>query len=449
QHEVLAFDEGYTGHDYRDYVQSAQDHNLVLVNGQGPGVPLSEWTDMDNTVFIENYFDAPSLDYAELAAWWQETHITRKLLFPDHRYLLMIDEVRGAAVNDYQYQLHGHGLLGASADSPEGAFVLDAADQSCLISRNGVHLKAKVLARGGASAYTSEVDTAYNGLYLREHSKLLVHKNEVEATEFVALLFPYTDEEGMPYMETLPVGAEQTALKWNSGTENHFALVQAKPEWTTMAENITELAMPIQTNGSINFWAFTSAGQWRSLFLGNGDSLNMGETLSLVASQKMNIALERMDGGLFAGYVQQPGSLTIALDSTLIVRSGAINDVEYSADGRSMTLHFEAPTHFQLEYGTVITTATALPESELPQIKLSPNPCTNWIDVESTLPGGQQAIGLELWDSKGRLLLQQKVEMGAGTEAVRLDVSAYPAGSYLLQLQEATRSWSRKIIVKK
>jgi len=106
--ELLAMDCGYIGWDYRDSVRFAENHSLILVDGDGPpaaGASTSEGTD----AFIENFFDTDEFDYAEVSTNYQETDFRRCVAFIDNSYFVITDFVDGLENHTYDWLLHGNG----------------------------------------------------------------------------------------------------------------------------------------------------------------------------------------------------------------------------------------------------------------------------------------------------------------------------------------------------
>ncbi len=85
------------------------------------------------------------------------------------------------------------------------------------------------------------------------------------------------------------------------------------------------------------------------------------------------------------------------------------------------------------------------------QLKVSPNPASDVVNVALELPEGGEVQGqaqVQVLDMSGRLVLQQEVQQNLNHLRASLDVSALPAGTYYLHLRDAKR-WlaGNKVIV--
>lgn len=90
------------------------------------------------------------------------------------------------------------------------------------------------------------------------------------------------------------------------------------------------------------------------------------------------------------------------------------------------------------------TIYTSVREQEEISLKVFPNPATENLEVE--VPAGEYLSTAQLFAPDGKKILEQPVNAESGK--LTIDVSALPAGLYLLQITGQDRSHSRKIIVR-
>ncbi|MDQ6698546.1 MAG: heparinase II/III family protein, partial [Actinomycetota bacterium] len=138
--ERLALDPGYLDFTRRAMVNKPSDHNLVLVDGQGPIDYLSAsfaWATnpfgpapVDGQAKITNTADTDFIDAATVTSRYgqpaaRSASVARRFLFVDNTYLFVADTVAGASAppSTYTWLLHGNGggtSGGTYAGTPTG-----------------------------------------------------------------------------------------------------------------------------------------------------------------------------------------------------------------------------------------------------------------------------------------------------------------------------------------
>ena len=429
--EILALDEGYTAAGFRDYVMNASDHNLILVNGEGPNPPFGEWIDLNNYVIIERFFDTNHLDYGELDYAWHGAGFTRKVMFHDNRYFVMADFIQSNQMNNYQYQFHGNGLEGGNSMLPEGAFELDMEELGCLVSRNEVHLRTKVIGRGNDQIYSVDTDSIIGGNSKKCHSRMLVHQDNKTNTEYLSVFYPYTNSEILPEIEQIIIDEQTTAFKLNFTNEKHLMFIQPENKWVHISAE-TGIGSEISANGQMNFIALHADQTFKRAFLEEGDSLFIDEKPYLLAGHKLDIAVEYFGEGIFKGYISDSGTVQLYADSSLIVLSGAIDLITYDPVQQLNTLYFSNATNFELEYGEHPTVASeSLSVNAQSGLLTFPNPTPGKVIVSANTHEFKNG-NLFVFDTKGRLLKTQPANQG-NASSLELDISEFPNGIYILK----------------
>jgi len=108
--EYLAMDPGYYKPNSLDNSVTAHawNHNLTLIDNQGPpdkGL-LTDFNDTD--CFLENIYDGNIFDYAEARTRYQETDIVRSALFVRNRYVVVSDFLDASSSHEYSFRVHGY-----------------------------------------------------------------------------------------------------------------------------------------------------------------------------------------------------------------------------------------------------------------------------------------------------------------------------------------------------
>ncbi|MEM6967441.1 MAG: heparinase II/III family protein, partial [Bacteroidota bacterium] len=370
--EDLALDPGYSGSTFRADVQKSTDHNLILVNGKGPGTPTSEWIDPSNTTYIENYFDMPSLDYGELRSGWEGADITRKSLFVSDQYFILTDVVRANAQNDYTYQLHGYGLESADASSNSGAFQSDFANFKGTYSRNSSSLLAHVTSRG-LTTYSAELDSLSLGSNgYQEYSKMLVHEDNSANTEFLSILYPYKNS-AVPTISTVLMDGTVNAQAVYTPNSSDIIFIQPNENLVEIPSSNFNFPHDLKGDGNINFVSFDLDDQFQKLFIENGTQLWIGDDELVRADQSLDLVLEKNDLGEIFGYVSESATIEVFSEKSLVFEYGEISNIEYDSTNQLSIITFDAPSYFKLIEGEIVVSTQTLESDEF-SVKVFPNP---------------------------------------------------------------------------
>ena len=116
--ERLALDPGYLTFSTHGLVNKPEDHNMVLVDGQGPpGYLVASFNWLANPLgrppaegqsTLHDTLDGAGFDATSVATWYRDTEIGRRFLMADDRYLVVGDRVRGSG-SSLSWMQHGNG----------------------------------------------------------------------------------------------------------------------------------------------------------------------------------------------------------------------------------------------------------------------------------------------------------------------------------------------------
>lgn len=112
---------------------------------------------------------------------------------------------------------------------------------------------------------------------------------------------------------------------------------------------------------------------------------------------------------------------------------------------RFVTDHWSEGDGFELEYWTVLPTVINQ-ESGLSDIKVYPNPASNFLNVELT--SDFQNINMNVIDMSGKVLYRDIISHNGGTQIYKVPVSNLASGIYFLQMNTPTGKVIRKFIVR-
>lgn len=432
--ELLAVDPGYPGYDQAQFVNQAYNHNLVLVNDQGPLPPVGEAVSMaTNTCYIEHTFSVPFLDYGEVATSWFDADITRKVSFPDHRYFLIADHLSSPAPANYTFQLQGNGLTGGTTGSPEGAFIPNFANHEGTWSRDSTSLLVHVTASGGADLYTTSLDSLATGSgQFRPYTKMLVRKEQVPATSFLSALIPYTIA---PLdVVTLDAGDEVAALRIDDGTQTDLGFAQQEPSLITIPASVSGLSLPVTGNGTFHLIQMTGNGtEVKQTLITEGDSLGVGSQTYITSDASKTIAVS-YDISPYSvdvkGFVSETGwaGIYIPIAIEFHFHSGAIDNDYVDFEKSLWYFHATEATNFW------ITLGLGTEETVVDRWSLRVSPITNdlyQLEVNSRIPFSGM---LGIYSVSGSLVENRLVQGKTGLNHFVVDLSEHASGLYLISM---------------
>lgn len=346
--KLMAIDPGYASSTLSDLTNTASNHSLILVNGSGPLPPDGENVSTEtNTAYIENYFDCRGLDYGEVRTDYAETEVVRKNLFVRNSYFVLTDFIASPAWNIYTFQLHGNGLLGASPGSLNGSFVPDFSQCKGTYQRESVSLTAQILALNGVQEYSCELDSmAISSSVFRRYSRMLATTNPVDNTVFLTILFPYTSDS--PQIQPVFPGQAAVAARINAGNNKDIVFATMSGSPVTLAADSTGMNKAIRGDAKINFYSETDAGDFSGAFIQYGDSIRAGSQVIIQAGQRLDVAYEKVDEYLYAGYISGSSTVKLYSPEPLQALEGPIASVTYNASCKLATVIFSGKGNFLL-----------------------------------------------------------------------------------------------------
>lgn len=302
--EMLALDAGYIDFTNHAKVNRGANHNVVLVDGQGPPLftALGQAIGGGNDAFIEEAFISGNGDYAEVRAAYEDVDMRRRVFFVGKEYFLVSDQMSATEEHDYEWRLHGNG-----GGTSGGAYLRDGS--LARWTRDGGELIAYLPARAGR--VFAEVDTVHSFAAGQEltHTALRVQQRG-SGGHFLAALFPRATDAELPAFSTLPAEGGE-ALRVDIGTRADIA-------WTK--ENGAE-AIVLASYTSDGAFGWVSALDAAALALDSGARIFVAQDASFLsaaaasgemvrwfsADQKIDLSLQANTEQI-AGYVRGPGT---------------------------------------------------------------------------------------------------------------------------------------------
>ena len=222
--EYLLLDTGYPGYMDRFLTANPVDHNLVLVDGEGP--PQGLLLDPGVDAFLGQGFDHGDLAGVTVETAYRGVHVQREIRMLDRRFLVVATGLDAQGPHLYTHLLHGN--AGGDTGQP-----FELREGGASWTRPGASLVARVLStRDEPDQLASEnehVTMGVQGLHAVLESRV-----ESEDLAFLALLLPIAHREPEPRVEVfVPGPARVAALLFDpqarEGDAPSWILVAAEP----------------------------------------------------------------------------------------------------------------------------------------------------------------------------------------------------------------------------
>lgn len=352
--EYLGLDAGYVSWNHRTYVNKAKNHNLILVDGQGPPSPTSSAAG-DVDAYLTSFHDLGNLQYCEVSANYQNADIVRSVLFVDKEYFIIRDRLESSNNRTYNWRLHGNG-----GETSGGNF--EQTNFRTLWSRDDAKLFSAVRSTESLT-YSAPVDThsfAWEQVLTHNTQDVQAYGDDVD---FLTLLQPLEVGASEPPMEDIafPEGA---AFKIDSS----LSITCTNGNNYTLEESVTGLPT-VASNAGILFCDF-SGGVPSKFFLKDGNTLTFDGVEYFFSDEEIIFSLVR-EGIEWEGYI---GSL---VETEISLYIGTPNAPEITFNGDPLTVSYinNIATFSVPGSGNLAVTLTILPPENV-EIEYMPNEIT-------------------------------------------------------------------------
>ena len=439
--QLLALDPGYPGAPEHQFVNKPTNHNLILVNGNGPDPPVGEFVNTaTNTAYIQNSFTTPFLDYGEVATSYSGANLIRKVLFVRKKYFFIADFITANQAGIFTFQLHGNGLEGASPTSPEGGFAPDFAVNAAIWQRDSVKLRTTFYLSGGNDTITTENDSMAIGYGSYRHYTKVMMSNIVpmDSAFFVTTLYP--EHGATPSIN----GHAMPDYTWTWVTGFYDAEVifcQQKKRWIGIPVSYSGLPEITSGNGKVNFISLGPGDEVETAFLQEGDSIAYGSQIYISCSRTMNVAFEKTENTRYTGFVSDTGTVALFSNIPLRVAGGSISKITYDQSKKLNYLTFSSPGNFILEPSNGICETRYVPD-----VILLPNPSSDGHFSVEINSGSAGRVILSVSDLSGKKLLTLSRQVSAGKTIFPVDLSGFTPGIFFLEVSTDGGSRVMKMI---
>jgi len=356
--EMLLLDSGYGGWSEHDKTRFAENHNIVLVNGEGPEGASQDgffnfWYANGSDARLTEHFTARNLDYAASETTYRGTRFIRRVIFPERRFFLLFDTLESGFEATYTLLLHGNG-----GGSSGGEFTL--MDGGAEWRREGAVLRS--LTVGSSPPLLFETENMYHAVYARspmkDHTVLKISQTG-NPGKFLSLLFPYPEGAGVPEAGEIPVsgGAGIRLARTDTVT---YCLLRSSDDVIDLRSGDFE----ISARSDFLYCTMTPDGAFRDIFFLRGTSVEDAGGPIVVTSREADLYADYSEPDEIAGYIRTEEETSVTFydvqASGLVYRGGSI---PFDTTGGGVTATFWGEGDFRILRGG--STVTIHPPEDL------------------------------------------------------------------------------------
>jgi len=349
--EMLLLDSGYGGWSEHDKTRFAENHNIVLVNGEGPeGASqsgfFSFWYANGSDARLTEYFTARNLDYAASETTYRDTRFVRRVMFPEKRFFLLFDTLESGFDATYTLLLHGNG-----GGSSGGEFAL--MDGGAEWRRNGVALRS--LTVGSSPPLLFETENMYHAVYdrspMKDHTVLKISQTG-DSGRFLSLLFPYREGADVPEAVEVPVsgGAGIRLVRADTTT---YCLLRSSGDVIGPKDDDFEISARCE----FLYCTVEPEGSFRNVFFLRGTSVEDESGPVLETSREADLYADYSEPDEITGYIRTEEETSVTFHDTqalgLVYRGESI---PFDTAGGGVTATFGGEGAFRiLRAGSTVT----------------------------------------------------------------------------------------------
>jgi hypothetical protein len=440
--EIMALDPGYPGAPFRAATNKPTDHNLVLVNGNGPDAPITQYASLNNAVDIENNWSLGKTDYTELASRWGNADLRRRVLFPHRQYFIVTDYMAAPQINSYTWQLHGHGLLGGNPNDTDGAFTHDFDNNIGVYTRKNTNLYAMTLGSNPVT-HTVEADSLAAGWNTyRMHSKWLVTQ-EADTASFLSVLFPF-ENPNYPQIKNISDKTGCNAMAIFNNGYNDVVVSQAHPADRFVEPLYTGFPKHTGSNG-LFWWASAKNRHHYTIFAQQATRVYADSTALWRSSRPVNLLWQADGNGHFDGHISDSAVVDFYMPFPIVpaVLTDNIADYEWLPLENVLRVYFHQSGYFHFISEVIKTT---VPQEALKTLQINPNPALEQTQIAWNSPTSDRAV-LTISDINGRMIRQENdVPVLVGMNEYRPNLANFTPGVYSVKIRAGKWVWTGKFV---
>lgn len=339
--EMLLLDSGYGGWTEHNITRKAENHNLILVNGEGPdeasqGGLLGFWDANGSDAFLTDYFATDNFDYVLSSTSYKGALFKRSILFPFHKYFFLYDRITSSSIKEYDLLLHGNG------GGTSGGIYTNAVNGG-IWKMNNVSLRSFSVGNSELTFETTDMSHAvYNRTPMLTHTVLKVVQNTGDA-KYLTLLLPYSEDDEVPSIESIStVNAKGIHLTYTDSTQ-YFCFNLSDSDTMSFAT----INGDIITDSECAFVSYGAITYPDDIFFKNGSSLDFSSG-KITTSKKSTVSLE-MNTNPVKGYIITDSETIVNLAGQSTASSVRFNGSEIFFEKNNGLITFTVPGKGNIE----------------------------------------------------------------------------------------------------
>ncbi|MFA6470819.1 MAG: heparinase II/III family protein [Candidatus Latescibacterota bacterium] len=305
---MLLLDSGYGGWAYHDSTRYARNHNLILVDGDGPqeasqGDFSGFWQANSSNATLDRFFTVTSLDYAHSVTTYPSTNsaiFERSVIFPSHRYFFLFDHIYSPDVRTYTLLLHGNG-----GGTSGGTFT--SLDSGAIWEQDKASVRTFTV---GSSPLTFSSTEMKHAVYSRSFSSHTVLEVSQKASESLFLTLLYPDRKGAVSPNIAAVNVSRgkgISLAFNDTTDYGAIRTAVSPMSLTAGnQNLT-------TDGQCFLARYLPQGELDHFSFFNGSFVVSGADTLIRSNKQVNLTAVYENQSAISGYIQTNTETVITL----------------------------------------------------------------------------------------------------------------------------------------
>ena len=257
--EPLIIDPGYIDYSHHQLVKYATDHNLVLVDGDGPPFfpldPLVE-TQPNCDAFLHTFDADPALTTLIASTKYADAELARRVVRVDGRFVVLADRMTSAAPREYTWQLNGL----AGGDTPNTTFT--ATDLGGVWARPNARAVVAVLPTVGAATFAQTLEDHQNDGGHKQHVRLTAAATMDTGAGFLTVILPERTDDPAATVVAVDPGAGVAGLEVTFGDGAVYVVgVNLSAASATVSGTASDLAL---LSGELGVWRASGGGEART-----------------------------------------------------------------------------------------------------------------------------------------------------------------------------------------
>jgi hypothetical protein len=339
--EMLLLDSGYGGWAEHDKTRFAENHNIILVDGEGPEAASKSffWDANGVDANLQKYFASQQIDFAISETMYENTLFQRHIVFPNHRYFFVYDTMTSNSERTFTLLLHGNGG-GTSGGT------ISTIDQGAVWERENAALRSYTVGSADLEFSTSDMHHAvYNREPMLTHSVLHVSQHGSDA-RYLTLLFPQEKDAEMPDITAFAVTNGDGIRVEDSGMTDYgcMRLQGTSISFDTGTDTFS-------SDGEFVYCSIDSQNELSAVFLVNGTHFTSDTDTLFETSSPVNLSISYGEPNALEGYIQTDRESQVTIHtahSSRVIYNGS--EIPFDTDDNSTTFSVSGEGSWRIEY---------------------------------------------------------------------------------------------------